>query len=104
MIISVIGVLDLWSRARAQGTPTVTAAQAHLHEDLVRPGHIFIIDTGTAGSAGHVGLVEAVVAGKLVTIGGNTNHGGSQEGVGVFRREGRRVRDINVGFIDYGKA
>ena len=28
--------------------------------------------------------------------------GRSREGVGVFRRTGRRIRDVNVGFIDYG--
>jgi hypothetical protein len=45
--------------------------------------------------------VDEVVAGKLVTIEGNTNDGGSREGVGVFRRTGRRIRDVNVGFLDY---
>jgi len=46
--------------------------------------------------------LELIGAGKLVTIEGNTNDGGSREGVGVFRRSGRRIRDINLGFIDYG--
>jgi len=101
-VVKTGGVLDHWARARAKGISTITAAKAHMAETLVRPGHIFIIDTGAPGGAGHTGLVEEVVAGKLVTIEGNTNDGGSREGVGVFRRNGRRVRDINVGFIDYG--
>jgi hypothetical protein len=82
----------------------LTASKAHLHEALVAPGQIFVIDTGAPGGAGHTGLVEAVNAGKLVTIEGNTNDGGSREGIGVFRRTGRRIRDINVGFIEYSDA
>jgi hypothetical protein len=78
----------------------VTAAKAHLHEDLVCPGHVFLL--GTAGGRGHMGLVEKVESGKLITIEGNTNEQGGSEGIGVFRRSGRRVRDVNLGFLDYG--
>ena len=101
-VIGTAGVLDHWNRAGTAGVERITAAKAHMHEALVEPGHIFIIDTGDPGGAGHTGLVEQVVAGKLVTVEGNTNDGGSREGVGVFRRTGRRIRDVNVGFIDYG--
>jgi hypothetical protein len=100
-LIKTAGVLDHWEQALAGGIPTLTAAKVHLNESVVRPGHIFIIDTGVPGGAGHTGLVDEIVAGKLVTIEGNTNDGGSREGVGVFRRTGRRVRDVNVGFLDY---
>jgi len=100
-VIRTAGVLDHWERAGAAGIERITAAKAHMHESLVRPGHVFIIDTGNPGGGGHTGLVEEVVAGKLVTIEGNTNAGGSREGIGVFRRTGRRIREINVGFIDY---
>jgi hypothetical protein len=103
-VVKTAGVLDHWTKARARNVPVITAAQAHMHEELVRPGHIFILDTGAAGGAGHTGLIERVVSGKLVTIEGNTNDGGAREGVGVFRRQGRRIRDVNVGFIDYGDA
>jgi hypothetical protein len=98
------GVLDHWHRAGEKGVARITAASAHMHEALIRPGHIFVIDTGDPGGAGHTGLVEAVSAGKLVTIEGNTNDGGGREGIGVFRRGGRRIREINVGFIDYGEG
>ena len=37
----------------------------------------------------------------LNTLEGNTNEGGSREGVGVFRRNGRKIVTINRGFIDY---
>lgn len=101
-VVRTAGVLDHWNQAGAHGIERITAAKAHMHEGLVKPGLIFIIDTGDPGGAGHTGLVERVDQGKLVTIEGNTNDGGAREGVGVFRRTGRRVRDINVGFIDYG--
>ncbi|HJQ84203.1 MAG TPA: peptidoglycan-binding protein [Candidatus Binatia bacterium] len=103
-VVKTAGVLDHWNVALQRRIPTLSASKAHLREDLVHPGHIFVIDTGAAGGAGHTGLVEAIVAGKLVTIEGNTNDGGSREGIGVFRRESRRIRDVNVGFIDYGEA
>lgn len=60
---------------------------------------IFVLDTG--GGAGHTGLVEAIDGGRLITLEGNTNDGGSREGVGVFRRNGRKIVNINRGFIDY---
>lgn len=99
-VVRTAGVLDHWTQAGARGIARISAGKAHMHEALVTPGLIFVIDTG--GGTGHTGLVERVDNGKLVTIEGNTNDGGSREGVGVFRRTGRRVRDINVGFIDYG--
>jgi hypothetical protein len=100
-VIRTAGVLDHWARAGAAGIERIPAEKAHLDEALVTPGHIFVIDAGGPGGAGHTGLVEQVVAGTLVTVEGNTNDGGSREGIGVFRRTGRRIRDINVGFIDY---
>jgi hypothetical protein len=60
---------------------------------------IFVMDYGRG--AGHTGLVESVQGGRLVTLEGNTNDDGSREGVGVFRRTGRKVLTINRGFIDY---
>jgi hypothetical protein len=69
---------------------------------LVQPGHIFVIDFG-AGT-GHTGLVLEVHGGKLLTIEGNTNDGGSREGIGVFERDGRKIAQINKGFIDYSAA
>lgn len=78
----------------------MTAAEARDDVRLVRPGQVFVLSTG--GGLGHVGLVESVSAGILTTIEGNTNDGGSRNGVGVFRRSGtngRKVVEINRGFI-----
>jgi hypothetical protein len=94
------GVMDHWNRAGEKGIPRITAAKATGNPALVKPGHIFVISTG--GGLGHSGLVERVTGGKLVTIEGNTNDGGSRNGVGVFRRSMRSVASINKGFIDYG--
>jgi hypothetical protein len=40
----------------------------------------------------------------LVTIEGNTNDNGSREGIGVFRREQRKISSINKGFVDFTRA
>jgi hypothetical protein len=101
-LVKTAGVLDHWTRATDAGVAHVSAAKAHQVESLVRPGQIFVIDTGSPGGGGHTGLVEEVALGKLVTIEGNTNEGGAREGIGVFRRTGRRIRDVNLGFLDYG--
>jgi hypothetical protein len=80
----------------------------HLHSDgkenpeLVKPGMLFIMSTG--GGNGHTGIVEKVIGGRLVTIEGNTSDAGSREGIGVFRRDARKIASINKGFIDYGSA
>lgn len=46
------------------------------------------------------GLVP-LTGNKLETIEGNTNDGGSRDGIGVFRRTGRTIASINRGFINY---
>ena len=103
-VIKTAGVLDHWDKAGRQGVPRITSAKAAQDPSLVQPGHIFIIDTGAPGGGGHTGLVVEVVGGKLVTIEGNTNDAGSAEGVGVFKRESRKIVQINKGFIDYSAA
>lgn len=95
-------VLTHWIEAGRRNTPRISHAQAINNPALVQPGMIFIIDTGTPGGAGHAGLVEKVIGGKLITLEGNTNVGGEREGIGVFRREARKINSINKGFIDYG--
>jgi hypothetical protein len=89
-------VLEHWRRSPAR---RIDAADAIEDPALVQPGFIFVLSTG--GGAGHTGLVLAVHGGKLVTIEGNTNEGGSREGIGVFQRESRKLADINRGFLDY---
>lgn len=50
-----------------------------------QPGDIFIMDLGNG--KGHTGIIESIDAdGTLNTIEGNTNHGGSREGVDVERK------------------
>lgn len=76
----------------------IVAAEAVNKTSLVKPGHIFIINTG--GSHGHTGLVEKVEGGFIQTIEGNTDPTGSSNGIGVFRNT-RKIVKINRGFIEY---
>jgi hypothetical protein len=93
-------VLDLWNRARgAKHVSTLTHDDALDDPSKVKPGAVFIISTGSGN--GHTGLVVRVTGNRLETIEGNTNDGGSREGVGVFRRTGRTIDSINRGFIDF---
>jgi lysozyme family protein len=101
-VIKTGGVLDHWDRARKKGIQTVLAADGKENPELVKPGMLFIMSTG--GGNGHTGIVEKVIGGRLVTIEGNTSDAGSREGIGVFRRDARKIASINKGFIDYGSA
>lgn len=102
--IKTAGVLDHWNKAGRAGMRRIAHAQAEADPQLVQPGMVFIIDTGAPGGAGHTGLVERVEGGKLVTIEGNTNEAGGREGIGVFRRNRRKINRINKGFIDYSRV
>jgi len=93
------GVLDLWNRAGSAGVRRIGFEEANASPNLVQPGSVFVIKTGT--EHGHVGLVEKVAGVGLTTIEGNTNVDGSREGIGVFRRTGRTIATINLGYILY---
>ena len=93
------GVLDVWTRAGNQGIRRLASAEANATPSLVQPGCVFVIRTGSIH--GHMGLVQQIAGVALTTIEGNTNLNGSPEGIGVFRRTGRTVSSINLGFIQY---
>ncbi|HYG09270.1 MAG TPA: peptidoglycan-binding protein [Pyrinomonadaceae bacterium] len=98
--IKTAGVLDHWNRAgRKPGVLRVTRAEAVANPGLVKPGSLFVIDLGSA--LGHSGMVVESSGGRLLTIEGNTNDGGSRNGIGVFERDARKINQINKGFIDY---
>lgn len=98
--IRTAGVLDHWNKVRNKAPIVrVTGAEAAANPALVKPGSLFIIDFGKG--AGHTGMVIEVANGRLVTIEGNTNDNGTREGIGVFRRQSRKIAQINKGFIDY---
>jgi peptidoglycan hydrolase-like protein with peptidoglycan-binding domain len=94
------GVMEHWRKAGLRGVRRIAAVEASETPSLVRGGLVFFISTGEG--TGHTGFVERLAGGKLVTIEGNTNDGGGREGVGVFRRDKRKIGEINVGFLDYG--
>ncbi|HMP91559.1 MAG TPA: CHAP domain-containing protein [Phnomibacter sp.] len=89
------GVLNHWNKTTGK---KIAAKEAVDNPGLVKPGHIFIMDFGKG--AGHTGIVESVTGGFIKVIEGNTNEGGSREGIGVFART-RKIASINKGFIEY---
>jgi lysozyme family protein len=94
------GVHQSWRMAQSiTGITIVPHADAMADPSLVTPGMVFYIDTG--GGHGHAGFVADVIGGTLVTIEGNTNEGGSSNGIGVFHRTQRKIRDISIGFISF---
>lgn len=99
--IKTAGVRDHWNKAKRNGIRLVLPGEAVQDTNLVQPGQLFCL--AYKGITGHIGFVEKVEGGILTTIEGNTNPGGSREGVGVFRRKGRTIASVNLGFIDYAR-
>ena len=95
------GCLDAWNRVRAaQPARIVTRAAAIANPALVRPGQVFILDHG--GGLGHTGFVRQSFDGPFRTVEGNTNPNGSNNGLGVFELNRRKITDPNLrGFIDF---
>lgn len=92
------GCLAHWSGAPSKGARRINASAAKADPAVLQPGMIFIMDHG--GGLGHTGLIESVTGGIMTTLEGNSNVGGSREGIGVFRLT-RKVNSVNKGFIDY---
>lgn len=91
------GVLDMWRRARRAGLPCITAAEAAAQPALVTSGMVFVMDHGAG--RGHTGFVRSLANGRLCTIEGNSNDGGSREGTGVFELTRRTLGSVSTGFI-----
>lgn len=99
-MIKTAGVLNHWNRAKEKGIARILAKDAIANPSLIKPGQIFVIAIGSKG-LGHSGLVTEVLAdGRFKTIEGNSNDGGSRDGIGVFERV-RKPTEINRGFVDY---
>jgi len=98
-VVRTAGVLNHWNKAGESGARRILPEELLDDFSLLKPGLIFIMSTG--GGKGHTGLVEDFRDDRLITIEGNTNLPGDREGVGVFRRTGRKISDINKGFISY---
>lgn len=95
------GCLDAWNRVRKSSpSRVVTRAQALADPSLVKPGMVFILDFGKG--QGHTGFVKQSIGGALRTVEGNSNTGGSRNGVGVFELNHRKITAPNLkGFIDF---
>jgi CHAP domain/Putative peptidoglycan binding domain len=88
-------VMTHWNKTTGK---KITTDEAMNKPSLIKPGHIFIMNTG--GSSGHTGIVEKVEGGFVHTIEGNSNNAGSRNGIGVFRLQ-RKIAKINRGFVEY---
>jgi hypothetical protein len=89
------GCLAHWNNSKGRKVPAKDAID---NPSLVKPGQIFILDHG--GGMGHTGIIERVEGGFAHTIEGNSNTGGSRNGIGVFPLT-RKIAKINKGFIEY---
>ncbi|ARK13067.1 CHAP domain-containing protein [Fibrella sp. ES10-3-2-2] len=99
-LIKTAGVMDHWNRAAP--AVKISATQVRSGKATVRPGMIGILLLDPHTGAGHTFIVESEQDGWLTTIEGNSNNGGSREGIGVFRLKRRKLSDkILVGFLDY---
>jgi len=89
------GCLDAWNKAKPF---RITKSQAIANPSLVLPGSVFILDYGNGN--GHTGFVKSSTGGALVTVEGNTNNDGSNNGIGVFELSSRNIMAKNLkGFI-----
>jgi hypothetical protein len=95
------GALEHWRQAGRRGIPRIPGEEAAANPGLVRPGMIFLLSTG--GGRGHGGIVTRVHGGTMRTIEGNTTIDGSRAGIGVYERDGRKLADANLGFVDYSR-
>jgi hypothetical protein len=92
------GVHVLWNKGKDTEANVIYPSNAD--STTVKPGMIFMIDTG--GGHGHAGLVCQAAGDHLITIEGNTNPGGSSEGYGVFRRDARPISMGRLlGYLDF---
>lgn len=95
------GVQDMWTRASGKGLPTLKPPQARAEPKLIAPGMLFFV--AHDGGTGHTGFIEGMLPGGLLsTVEGNTNDGGTREGIGVFRLKRRPISSINLGFVSLG--
>ena len=94
------GVQEHWNLANnVPAARRILPAEAQAQPSLIVPGTLFLLRT--SGTTGHIGIIQEVSGNQLTTIEGNTNDGGSREGVGVFRRTTRTISGVNLGFILY---
>jgi hypothetical protein len=91
------GVHNLWRAIGACGLYRLAPREARSFPERVHPGMFFFLDHGQG--VGHVGIITRIRGATLETVEGNTNNGGSREGIGVFARA-RPLATIDLGFAD----
>jgi hypothetical protein len=87
--VGVIALQERWPLPKTASCAALGehAARAGILEEKPQVGDVFLVHYPSLGRFAHTGFVTAVRAdGKIETIEGNTNDGGSRDGWGVFRR------------------
>lgn len=85
------GVLAQFHQIKGKQIYKLDARDAPITPAQILPGDIFILAFNHG--QGHTGFVDKVTGSSITTIEGNTNQGGSQEGIGVFARR-RKISDL----------
>lgn len=88
------GCLAHWNNTSGK---KITSDQAVDNPSVLKPGDVFIMDFGNGH--GHTGIVTGIAGGFVKTIEGNSNTGGSRNGIGVFPLQ-RKINKVK-GFIRY---
>lgn len=92
------GCLDAWNRTPAINK--ISRAGAIASPTVVRPGMVFILDFG--GDHGHTGFVRENRNGALITVEGNSDPAGGDNGIEVLQISRRSVMDKKLkGFIAF---
>jgi hypothetical protein len=90
-------VLTLWREARRAGLAHLLTADALDDPSRLAAGAVFILRS--SDTQGHTGFVQGWRGGRLLTLEGNSNKGGSREGIGVFELDRRSLASITEGFL-----
>lgn len=97
--ICTAGLLAHWHQAGRKGVRRLLPNEVHQGYSLTNLGLVFVWHL--EGNAGHTGVVEGFRDDRLIMIEGSTHLSGGREDLGVLRQAGRKLSDINKGFISY---
>lgn len=85
------GVMAMFGQAVGRNIQKLDEKERFITPDDIRPGDIFILQF--PGAHSHTGFVDKVSGDTIITIEGNTDAGGSREGIGVFSKR-RKVSGL----------
>lgn len=93
------GLLAHWHKAGRKGVTRLLPNEVQQDYSLTNLGLVFV--WRLEGSDGHTGVVERFRDDRLIMIEASTNLSDNREDLRVLRQTGRKLSDINIGFISY---